>query len=645
MKVVFELEDGRVINETAAAGETVLSAARRAGVSIDAPCAGNGTCGKCRIRIENGEVSGERGKSISKKDFTEGYRLACISEIVSDVTIFVPGSALAWQNRIRVADFSSKRAQESFEAMKKALSGNKYKTDSIFTELTLKLDQPSLNDAQADKERVITAAARELGALDEQVSFTMQALRKLPQMLRDNDFYIGVLVRKFSGPLHDVCSDNQYQIFDIFEGAAVQVGVCIDIGTTTVSGALVDLKTKEFVATGNVGNTQIRYGADVISRLVESARGGGVSRLRDAVTKECIAPLISKMCSFADIIPSQISRASIVGNTTMMHLFLGVYGNNIRLEPYVPAFFNLKYINGYEAGIGIHPEAEVLIAPSVGSYVGGDITAGVFATGMARKESFSLFIDLGTNGEIVFGNKDFLLSCACSAGSAFEGGEIDCGMRATDGAITSLVIDHQTFKPEYTVIGEEGQLPAGICGSGLIDTISELFKAGMINAKGKFIYKGPGIYQDEWGFTYFTIVSAENSMTGNDIYISDADIDNFIRAKGAVFSAIYTLMKSLNMGFEVIDEIFLAGGIGSGINIGNAVNIGMFPKLPEGRYNYIGNTALSGAYAMLVSDKAKERIDEIAKGMTYLELSSVPGYMDEFIAASFLPHTDASLFE
>ncbi|MCL2110962.1 MAG: corrinoid activation/regeneration protein AcsV [Clostridiales bacterium] len=638
--IKFVLDDGRVVSEEATAGEPILSVARRANVPIDAPCAGNGTCGKCKVRIESGEVLGERDKHISKKDFADGYRLACQCETKGAATLLVPQSAHAWQNRIRVADFSSARAQESFMAMKEALSGEKYRADDAFIGLTVDMEPPSESDATADRERLVRAIAKTLGTDSEHISIALHTLRKLPEVLRENDYSAGVLIHKEGGP-----GGVAYHIIDIAGGEApIQVGVCIDIGTTTISAAIVDLNTRDFLATGSVGNAQIRYGGDVINRLVESARPGGVARLRDAVTKESIRPLVAKLCEAAGIGPRQIVRASIAGNTTMMHLFLGIYGNNIRLEPYVPAFFGVDRIRGSEADIGIHPDADVLLAPSVGSYVGGDITAGTFAAGIAGNEGFSLFLDLGTNGELVFGNSDFLMTCACSAGPAFEGGEIACGMRATDGAITEVVIDKDTMEPSYKVIGDEGQLPVGLCGSGLIDLISGLFEAGTINAKGKFIAEGERISVDEWGISRYRVVAADKTLTGNDIYVSDADIDNFIRAKGAIFSAIVTMLKSLDMDMDMIEDVYLAGGIGSGIDIGNAINIGMLPKLPLERFHYIGNTSLSGAYAMLVSDKARERIEGLADGMTYLELSAVPGYMDEFVAACFLPHTDAGLF-
>ncbi|MDR3364301.1 MAG: ASKHA domain-containing protein [Clostridiales Family XIII bacterium] len=639
LTVRFKLEDGREILEFASAGENALAVARCANVPLDAPCAGNGTCGKCRIFVEAGAVFGERGKHISARDWQEGYRLACQSELSGDATILVPESALAYQNQIRVADFSSETAQNSFAVMKRAVMSEKYRSEEIFAEVAVALDPPTLDDPKADRERLVDALSLQLGVPAENIRISMPALRKLPAVLREAGFSVTALLRKEQQLKEDI-----YLIFDVTDGASVQAGLAIDIGTTTVSAALVDLKTKEILATGSAGNAQIRYGADVIGRLIESAREDGGRRLREAVAKECIAPLTEKLCESAGISPLQIRRAAIAGNTTMIHLFIGVYANNLRLEPYVPAFFAKPRIRGYEADIGIHPDAEILLAPSVGSYVGGDITAGVFAAGIARNDTFSLFIDLGTNGELVFGNKDFLMACACSAGPAFEGGEISCGMRATDGAITACAIDAETMAPAYLVIGGEGQRPAGICGSGLIDIIGELFKAGIINAKGKFIREGERVRTDEWGFTRYIVVCPDDTITGGEVYISDADIDNFIRAKGSIFSAVRTMLKAMDFEIDMISEVYLAGGIGSGIDVRHAIDIGMLPDIELERYHYIGNTSLSGAYAMLVSDLAAERIEEIAGGMTYLELSTFPGYMDEFVAACFLPHTDLTLF-
>jgi len=256
----------------------------------------------------------------------------------------------------------------------------------------------------------------------------------------------------------------------------------------------------------------------------------------------------------------------------------------------------------------------------------------------------SLFIDLGTNGEIVFGNRDFMMSCACSAGPAFEGGDISCGMRATDGAIEACTLDKYTMNPTLSIVGDPGQHPVGICGSGIIDIISELFRCGIINAKGLFIREGERVKRDAHGMGRFVLAGEHESETGREISINEVDIDNFIRAKGAIFSAIHTLLSSVDMSVEMIDTVYVAGGIGSGINMKNAVNIGMFPDVELEKFHYIGNSSLAGAYAMVMSDEANQKLGEIATNMTYLELSTHPGYMDSFVAACFLPHTDSSLF-
>jgi uncharacterized 2Fe-2S/4Fe-4S cluster protein (DUF4445 family) len=403
----------------------------------------------------------------------------------------------------------------------------------------------------------------------------------------------------------------------------------------------------EILASGSAGNAQIRYGADVISRIIESGRPGGLERLRYAICDECLAPLIRSLCETAAMPPEQIYRVAIAANTTMTHLFLGVNPEFLRLEPYTPAFFESCDLRCAGLGLPAHPDAAVLTAPAIGSYVGGDISAGVFSSMIFKKQEISLLIDLGTNGELVLGNAEFLMSCACSAGPAFEGGDISCGMRATDGAIEACVIDEATLEPRLTVIGGNNQRPLGFCGSGLIDIIGELFRCRIINAKGKYIAEGGRIRRDEWGGAAYIAAFGDDAAAGENrgVALTESDIDNFIRAKAAIFSAIRTMLAALDCGVDAIENVYVAGGIGSGINIGQAIRIGMLPNLPPEKYHYIGNSSLHGAYSMLVSEKAAAKIGEISRGMTYIELSAHPGYMDELVAACFLPHTNGALFE
>ena len=314
------------------------------------------------------------------------------------------------------------------------------------------------------------------------------------------------------------------------------------------------------------------------------------------------------------------------------------------MEPYVPVFMDFVGFYADDVNLPVNPNAELVIAPNIGSYVGGDITAGTLASMMWNSEEMALFIDLGTNGELVFGNSDFLMSCACSAGPAFEGGDISCGMRATDGAIESCTIDKETLKPTLGIVGPEGTKPIGLCGSGLIDMVAEMFRCGIINPLGKINVEGERIRTDEYGMKSYVIAFSDESETGREIALTEVDLDNFIRAKGAIFSAIKIMLESLDFPIEVITKVIIAGGIGSGINIKNAIRIGMLPDIEHEFYSYIGNSSLSGAYAMLISEEARDKVTELKNNMTYMELSSNPNYMDEFVASCFLPHTNAALF-
>lgn len=553
--IIFKIEGSADVKAFAEAGKNLLELAQEAGVSIDAPCSGNGTCGKCRVRIVSGAVDMEKNPRLSDEDYRDSWRLACQCSVVGDATIWVPASASAFKNDIQTADLS-----------------------------------------------------------------TPEELARYEEAIKDI----------FDAGIKKGCSEKG-------------VGIGIDIGTTTVTAAMLDLENGNVLSKASLGNGQIRYGADVINRIMAQSKEGGVEKLRHAVREETVIPIVESLIKDSGRPEEDITRYVIAGNTTMEHLFLGVDAQSIRLEPFVPAFLEREGDTAASCGLPGRKDAKVIFAPNVGSYVGGDITAGVLDSMLWNSDEMSLFIDLGTNGEIVYGNREYMLCCACSAGPAFEGGDISCGMRATRGAIDTFEIDDGTFEPHYTVIGN--RKPLGLCGSGLISIISELFRTGAINAKGKFIGHSPRIRYDEYGLGSYCFAYEEESGTGKEISINESDLDNFIHAKGAIFSAIRTMLNSLDMTVEHIDKIIIAGGIGSGIDIPKAISIGMLPKAPLEKYSYIGNSSLTGACAMLLSDEATQKVTDIGHNMTYIELSTEPKYMDELIAACFLPHTDSTLFE
>ncbi|MBQ7345782.1 MAG: DUF4445 domain-containing protein [Oscillospiraceae bacterium] len=634
MKVTFQIEGAGPVSIECNVGDNLLELARRANVAIDAPCSGNGSCGKCRVKLVEGEVESIPSRHISDEEYKAGWRLSCNCKVVGDCTVLVPDIASAYQSRMKTADLSSPKEIAIFEDCQNALKESGIRFDNDFLALDVVMEPPSPDDTMPDVERLIWGVKSQIEV--EKVHVPFHVMKKLASTLREFDFHVCVK------------GIHEGDIFRCMEVCGpedtVIVGCAIDIGTTTVTMVLTDLQTGKLLAKGSSGNGQIRYGADVINRIIEQSRPGGKKKLQDAIIKETLTPIIANLCKTAGVSANSILRLSIGANTTMNHLFVGVDADPIRMDPYIPSFFGWDGLLAGDLKLPANPLASVVIAPNIGSYVGGDITAGTLASGIWDKDEMSLFIDLGTNGELVFGNRDFLMSCACSAGPAFEGGDISCGMRATDGAIEACVIDKATMEPTLTIVGDEGQRPVGICGSGIIDIISELFRCGIINARGLFVREGSRVQRDAHGMGRYVLATAAQSDTGREVSINEVDIDNFIRAKGAIFSAIDTLLQSVDMTVEMIDHVYVAGGIGSGINMKNAVNIGMLPDVELEKYSYIGNSSLTGAYAMVVSDQAIEKCAEVAANMTYLELSTYPGYMDSFVAACFLPHTDRSLF-
>ena len=580
-------------------------------------------------------MEGLQTSHITDEDYAAGWRLSCASKVSSDVTVMVPDIASAYQSRMKTADLSTGEEVAIFTRLEEDLkaAGVDFSNDFMETEVTM--EEPTLEDTMPDTERLTMALEGALGC--DKVCLSYPTVHKLARVLRQSGFHVAVAGTLKDGVFHamDVRNANEPQ---------PMCGLAIDIGTTTVSAVITDLKTGRLLAKGSGGNGQIRYGADVINRIVEQGRKGGVERLQKAIVEETLQPLTRALCASAKVDADRILRCCVASNTTMNHLLLGVDADPVRMEPYIPTFFHWDGLKAGDIRFVANPDAKVVLAPNIGSYVGGDITAGTLTSRIWDKDEFSLFIDLGTNGEIVFGNRDFMMSCACSAGPAFEGGDISCGMRATDGAVEAVTIDRETLEPTLSIVGKEGQKPVGICGSGIIDVIAELYRTSAISAKGHFVRENRHILRDEHGMGRYVLAFSNESDTGREIAITEVDIECFIRAKGAIFSAIHIMLSSLDMDVSVLEHIYVAGGIGSGINMENAVRIGMFPDVDRALFQYIGNSSLAGAYALVLSNAAEEKVHELASNMTYLELSTEPKYMEEFVAACFLPHTNKELF-
>jgi uncharacterized 2Fe-2S/4Fe-4S cluster protein (DUF4445 family) len=420
-------------------------------------------------------------------------------------------------------------------------------------------------------------------------------------------------------------------------------GLACDVGTTTVVLSLLDLYSGQIVETVSAYNNQIKCGADVITRIIYSHKSGHLQELQQLVLGT-IRHLIDKISNNKNMQAEEITAMVFSGNTTMMHLLLGFDPRHIREEPDTPPFKSMPSLTAGDLALPIHPKAPLFFSPAVGSYVGGDITCGVLVTHLLPKENgIRLFIDIGTNGELVVMGDDWAVGCACSAGPAFEGVGIQCGMRATYGAIHTISIKKDADSLQYLTIGN--QLPRGLCGSGLIDLVAGLFSRHIINRDGKFIETtAMQRIKRHHRKAHFVVVDAQDAVFGKEIIITEHDIANLIRAKAAIFSAISLILKKLDLDVTRIEKIYIAGAFGSSLHITKAIEIGLFPDLPPERFQYLGNTSLYGAVLALLSSEHRKELNDIAQSMTYIDLSSETGYMDEYMAALFLPHTDQTLF-
>ncbi|HEY3323905.1 MAG TPA: ASKHA domain-containing protein [Planctomycetota bacterium] len=623
------------------AGTSLLDAATAAGITIEAPCGGEGSCGECRVRVESGAASAIEHAlcgSLTRQEQADGWVLACSSRVTGDLTVRVPG-------KIRV---SAQIVTESIGSFG-GTAPQEVPTPPAF-KVRLEVEAPSAGDSRSDFERLASALATssagwEPGQLRaEDVACTLEVLRKLPTVLRSGETCVTVTLANAKA----TDARPQTQIINVQPGdwSAQSYGLAIDVGTTTCAVQLVDLRSGHLLGTASDYNGQISRGPDVISRINYACGAARLEELQSLVLHS-LNTLVRSLCESHSVFPRDVISAAIAGNPTMMHLLLGIEPEHIRLDPYTPAINRVPDLKAGEIGLQINAAAPVVFAPGIGSYVGGDITAGLLQTPLATHgETLRLFIDIGTNGEIVIGDGQWLMACACSAGPAFEGSGISCGMRAAPGAIERVRIDRGSAQAQFSVIG--GGKPRGLCGSGLIDLLAELWGAGILDPSGKLVAQNapcrvrPNVNSSR-NLEYVVVPQAE-SATGGDIVFSEQDAQNLLRTKAAVYAAIALMLKSVGHSCEDIAEVYVAGGFGRFLDLRKSVSIGLLPDLPLERFQYLGNASLAGARALLTHAAARRQIHELASRITYLELNVDPAYMDEYTAALFLPHTDARRF-
>lgn len=610
-------------------GTTLTEAAQLAGIEINHPCGGQGRCGRCVVKIKDGSVRRRSSLRLTNADIDAGYALSCQSIIEGDVVVYVPPQEKV--ERRLVTDLTARKVEipEDYD----------YDTKQTIRRVLLTIDPPTMEDQTDDWSR-LQRSLRQVANIDN-VQISLTVLRQIGSILRESDWEITALVEV--PPEYSNRPARLLALYPIhFPEDKPLWGIAIDIGTTTVTVWLTNLLTGQVHAQASEYNQQISHGEDVISRIIYDSKDHNEGTLQ-ALVLDTINKLIDIACRRARVKSEDIFKATVVGNSIMLHLLLNIPASSIRLSPFITAANHLPDVTAAELKIDIHPEAIIHLLPCVASYVGADITAGALSSGIAATDKTTLFMDVGTNGEMVLGSKEWMVACACSAGPAFEGAGVIDGMRATKGAIEEVWINTKTFEPTIRVIG--GGKPQGICGSGLISLLAELFLAGIVDKSGNIITSldtprvRTGPHEGE-----YVVAFSQDTLHGRDIVITHVDIDNLLRAKAAIFAGYMVLAEGVGVPLETVEQFLIGGSFGQYINVEKAIQIGLLPDMPWENFHFLGNTAVMGAYQALLSWQSCKKIDEIAKKMTYIELSADNTFYDAFMSALFLPHTDLSLF-
>ncbi len=614
--------------------EILIRAAMEAGVHVNASCGGEGVCGKCRVLIEEGTVEDGITEQLDKEDIDNGYRLACKSLVIGDLVVRIPTESTV-DSSVLNRQLTSRRT-----ARIKQPDFNTLKEEGLFVppveKIYLELPEPEEQDNQPDVSRLVSNLAQQYD--EHRLELNLPVIRKIPDILREDNFRVTATLER------PVREGGKNRIINVQSGDTTDrnYAIAMDIGTTTIYGQMIDLVSGESLSQYGDFNGQISYGEDVITRIMYAEKPGGLEKI-NAVVIETINRVIEKIIQKAAIDPENISAITLAGNTTMTQLMLKVNPRYIRRSPYVPAATLYPPINAADLGMNLGTHVAALVYPQVSSYVGGDIVAGVMGSGMYRTEKLTLYLDIGTNAEVVIGNKDWMACAACSAGPAFEGGGIKFGMRATKGAVEDFSIDPNTFEPMLMTVGNVK--PKGICGSGLITMVAVLFETGIINSQGKFnrdldtnrIREDNNVYE-------YVLALKEETGVDRDIVLTEIDIDNLIRAKGSIYSGCMTLLEEVGLGITDIEQIILAGGFGSYVDLEKAMTIGLLPEIDPDKVTFVGNGSLMGAKMSSLTNRIRQDVAEVTKMMTNFELSETQSFMDHYVAALFLPHTDIGLF-
>jgi len=620
-KVVFSPLNVAVSVET---GTTLLDAAARAHISIDSACGGDGICGRCKMIVRQGRVGGDVTALLTREEIRRGVVLACQTTVQSDLLVEIPEKTRAREKIVIDQD------AQRFRAEKPGIAPREFEHSPVVSKVFLELAPPTLENNLADCQRIQDMIERATGISRMQTG--LKIIRRMPTILRENNYRITAAIGRRGG----VAEIMDLEAGDTTAGHAIAV---VDVGTSTVVAHLVNVNTMKVIGAQACFNSQANYGREVTARMIVSEKRG--PEFLQRILVEDINGLIASLSAAHNVGLRDIGAVACAGNTAMMHFLLGLPTENIRRDPYIAASVEPPVFRAAEVGIKINPRGLLYAVPGIGGWVGGDLTGGILATGLHEMDGLGMLIDIGTNGEVILGNKDWIIACSASAGPALEGAGVECGMMAQKGAIERVRLEENGLL-HCAVIG--GGPPDGICGSGIIDLVAALLRKGVIDRGGKFVADGDPRVAFREGMGRYILAHPKESLTGREVGIGQDDINNVVTAKAAIFAATKIMIERLDLKFSDITKLFIAGGFGSYIDLKNAVAIGLLPDLPAADAIYVGNTSIAGATLGAFSSEARTALREITRRTTYYDLMGTPDYVDQFRQAMFLPHTNIELF-
>lgn len=608
---------------TVEAGTTLLEAAGKANITIDSVCGGDGICGRCKMIVKEGKVGGDATALLTREEIRRGVVLACQTTVQSDLKVEIPEETRAKDKLVIDED------AQRFRAVRAGVRKRDFEKSPIVEKVLLRMDPPTLDNNLADCQRIQTWVERATGISSIQAG--LKVIRQMADVLRSGEFTVTATLGWRRGVV---------EMMDIESGdtAANNIMAIVDIGTSTIVVHLVEAAGMTTIGAQACFNSQSTYGREVTARMIAAEKRG--PEVLQGLLVEDINRLIGTLAAEKHVNLRDITAVICAGNTAMMHFLLGLPTDNIRRHPYIAVTVEPPPFRAAEVGIKINPRGLLFAVPGIGGWVGGDLTAGILATGLHEMDQVGMLIDVGTNGEVILGNKDWLIACSASAGPALEGAGVECGMMAQQGAIERVYVDGGEIRCD--VIG--GGKPDGICGSGIIDLIAVLLNEGVIDRGGKFIEAShPRVrFADQFG--RFVLATEDESLKGKEVCIHQEDIDNVVTAKAAIFAAAKIMLERLDLGFTDIHRLFIAGGFGSFVDLTNAVAIGLLPDLPVSKFLYVGNTSIWGAKLAACSREARDLLRDIVRRTTYYDLMGTDDYVEQFKQAMFLPHTSIELF-